>query len=126
MSEVVIPQALWELHGDDEDSRLWLGSLPDLTTTSVNRWSLEIVGTPLNGAASLVLPVRRADGTAAMLKLQQLNDETEDEALGLRTWNGDGAVRVLADDPATCTLLLERLQPRSLPTSPTTRKPPRS
>ncbi|TDO54978.1 aminoglycoside/hydroxyurea antibiotic resistance kinase [Kribbella sp. VKM Ac-2527] len=99
MSELVIPLTLWELHGDDEDARQWLESLPDLTTTYLNRWSLEVVGTPLNGAASLVLPVRRADGTAAMLKLQQLNDETEGEALGLRTWNGDGAVRVLADDP---------------------------
>jgi streptomycin 6-kinase len=114
MSELVIPQTLWELHGDDEDSRRWLESLPDLTTTYLNRWGLEIVGTPLNGAASLVLPVRRADGIDAMLKLQQLNDETEGEALGLRTWNGDGAVRVLADDPDTCTLLLERLEPRSL------------
>ena len=91
-----------------------MSDLPDLTTTYLDRWGLEIVGAPLSGAASLVLPVRRADGSDAMLKLQQLNDETEGEALGLRTWNGDGAVRVLADDPTTCTLLLERLQPRAL------------
>jgi streptomycin 6-kinase len=49
-----------------------------------------------------------------MLKLQQVNDESEDEALALRTWNHDDVVEVLEDDPETSTILLERLEPRTL------------
>jgi streptomycin 6-kinase len=58
--------------------------------------------------------VVRRDGTEAMLKLQTVNDESEGEALALRTWNRDDVVEVLAEDPATSTLLLERLEPRTL------------
>jgi streptomycin 6-kinase len=49
-----------------------------------------------------------------MLKLQPVNDESESEALALRTWSRDDVVDVLEDDPATSTLLLERLEPRTL------------
>jgi streptomycin 6-kinase len=73
---------------------------------------LRLEGQSAHGRASFVLPVVRQDGAAAMLKLQRPNDENVGEALGLRTWDGDGAVRVLEDDPATCTLLLERLDDR--------------
>jgi len=73
---------------------------------------LRLEGQSAHGRASFVLPVVRQDGAAAMLKLQPPNDENVGEALGLRTWDGDGAVRVLEDDPATCTLLLERLDDR--------------
>ena len=36
------------------------------------------------------------------------------EALGLRTWSTEYVVEVLEDDPDTATILLERLEPRSL------------
>jgi streptomycin 6-kinase len=80
----------------------------------VDRWQLTIAGEPLNGEASLILPVVRRDGAEAMLKLQPVNDESESEALALRTWSRDDVVDVLEDDPATSTLLLERLEPRTL------------
>jgi len=80
----------------------------------LDRWQLTVTGPPLNGAASMILPVVRRDGTEAMLKLQPVNDESEAEALALRTWNRDDVVEVLEDDPSTTTLLLERLQPRTL------------
>lgn len=63
----------------------------------------------MSGRASVVLPVVRADGTRAALKLQNLDDETAGEALALHTWGGDGAVHLLDDDPDSGTLLLERL-----------------
>ncbi len=46
-----------------------------------------------------------------MLKLQILDAETEGEPVALRLWDGDGAVRLLDHDPATGTMLLERLDP---------------
>jgi streptomycin 6-kinase len=59
--------------------------------------------------ASLVLPVVCADGTAAALKLQPLDEENAGEPIGLRAWDGDGAVRLLDHDPTTGAMLLGRL-----------------
>ncbi len=49
-----------------------------------------------------------------MLKFQPFTDENLGEALGLRTWSTEYVVEVLEDDPETATILLERLEPRSL------------
>jgi streptomycin 6-kinase len=56
-----------------------------------------------------VLPVIRPDGTPAVLKLQHVDEEHLGESTALRIWDGRGAVRLLDEDPATGTMLLERL-----------------
>jgi len=112
MIEVEIPARLVESHG--ENAAEWLAALPTMAAEYAGRWELTIAGQPLNGAASLILPVVRRDGTQAMLKLQPVNDESSSEAFALRTWNRDDVVEVLEDDPATSTILLERLEPRAL------------
>jgi streptomycin 6-kinase len=109
---IEIPAKLVKNHG--EKSAEWLAGLPGAVADYVDRWQLTITDAPLSGEASLILPVVRRDGTEAMLKLQPVNDESESEALALRTWNRDDVVAVLEDDPATSTLLLERLEPRTL------------
>ncbi|MEI8406992.1 MULTISPECIES: aminoglycoside phosphotransferase family protein [unclassified Kribbella] len=109
---IEIPAKLLKNHG--EKSAEWLAGLPGAAAEYIDRWELTVTGEPLNGEASLILPVVRRDGTEAMLKLQPANDESESEALALRTWNHDDVVEVLEDDPATSTILLERLQPRTL------------
>ncbi|MFC0622491.1 aminoglycoside phosphotransferase family protein [Kribbella deserti] len=123
LQRIVVPPALIEVHSDDEDARPWLDSLPDLVTTYLERWVLRVTGPAMHGGASLVLPVTRDDGTHAMLKLQPVTDETADEAVALRLWQDLPVVRVLADDAATGTILLERLdasRPLSaLPDEPT-------
>ncbi|WP_427887225.1 aminoglycoside phosphotransferase family protein [Kribbella sp. GL6] len=92
----------------------WLDSLPGSVERYVGEWDLTVDGEVMSGEASLIVPVVRRDGTAAMLKLQSVNDESESEALALRTWHHDDVVEVLEDDPQTSTLLLERLEPRTL------------
>ncbi|WP_406057600.1 aminoglycoside phosphotransferase family protein [Kribbella sp. NBC_00889] len=109
---IEIPAKLIRNHS--ERSAEWLESLPGTAATYLDRWQLSVTGEPLSGEASLILPVVRRDGNEAMLKLQSVNDESEGEALALRTWNHDDVVEVLEDDPATSTLLLERLEPRTL------------
>src|SRR5690554_4398458 len=103
--------------------RAWLAALPGLVEAGLARWRLRPDGPPRTGRVALVLPVRRADGTAAALKVQPVDEETAAEPAALRAWNGDGSVRLLDDhlDAATGTglLLLERLDPtRSLATLP--------
>lgn len=99
--------ASYGAHGPGE--RAWLAGLPRLGADFLDRWGLRPDGPSAHGMASLVLPVVRADGTPAVLRLQQLRDETAGTAAGLRTWNGDGIVRLLDDDEQTGTQLLERL-----------------
>ncbi|GAA3568836.1 aminoglycoside phosphotransferase family protein [Kribbella ginsengisoli] len=97
------------------DQLPWLDAAPTLAAEYLDRWNLRLDGKPLHGMASIVLPVvRTADATPAMLKLQPFTDENKGEALGLKTWSTDDVVEVLDDDPATATILLERLEPRSL------------
>jgi len=109
---IEIPARLVKNHS--ETSADWLAALPGTAADYVDRWQLTVVGDPLSGEASLILPVVRKDGTEAMLKLQTVNEESESEALALRTWSHDDVVEVFEDDPETSTLLLERLEPRTL------------
>ncbi|MGV9311818.1 aminoglycoside phosphotransferase family protein [Streptomyces sp. NPDC003691] len=95
-------------HGT-EASRAFVAGLPARTEGFLERWELTPDGAPMHGVVALVLPVIRSDGTESVLKLQPVDDETEGEPVALRAWDGDGAVRLLDHDPATGTLLLERL-----------------
>ncbi|WP_435885103.1 aminoglycoside phosphotransferase family protein [Streptomyces prunicolor] len=75
----------------------------------LDEWELRLDGPSMNGRCALVLPVLRADGTPAALKLQDVDEETAGEPVALRVWDGEGAVRLLEADADTGTLLLERL-----------------
>ncbi|MFD3532517.1 aminoglycoside phosphotransferase family protein [Streptomyces sp. NPDC058664] len=93
-----------------EAGRAFVAALPGLVEEFLDRWGLRVTGPSMHGVASLVLPVERVtDGTPAALKTQLLDEETEGEPVGLRVWDGDGAVRLLDHDPGTGTMLLERL-----------------
>ncbi|GAA4044375.1 aminoglycoside phosphotransferase family protein [Streptomyces shaanxiensis] len=92
-----------------EEGSAFIAGLPDLTAGFLDRWELTVDGRPMHGVSALVLPVLRRDGTAAVLKLQLLDEESEGEPVALRAWDGDGAVRLLDHDATTGTMLLERL-----------------
>ncbi|QVI25811.1 phosphotransferase [Mycolicibacterium neoaurum] len=92
----------------------WVDDLPTRTAGAVQDWSLAVDGSALHGFCSLVLPVRTADGVAAMLKVAFPDDESEHEHLALRRWGGIGSVRLLSADPHRRALLLERLRQQNL------------
>lgn len=56
-----------------------------------------------------MVPVRREGGGRATLKLQMPREETTAALIGLRTWKGEGIVRLLGHDPESSAMLLERL-----------------
>jgi streptomycin 6-kinase len=87
----------------------WLSKLPALVEASMARWDLSPDGDPMHGVVALVLPVRRHDGSAAVLKVSWPHPEAAHEHLALQHWGGRGAVRLLAANPASWTMLLERL-----------------
>ncbi|WP_306191571.1 MULTISPECIES: aminoglycoside phosphotransferase family protein [unclassified Streptomyces] len=110
-------RALGETAPDGDD---WLEKLPEFAGQAVAAGELtaERVQVP-GGRSSLVVLVRRADGTPAVLKLAPPRARPESERAALAHWAGRGAVQLLAADLGEGALLLERLHPdvsvRSLP-----------
>ncbi len=122
--ELLVPVALRASHAKyfGNATATWIRSLPDQVLRWRQEWQLRLDGTPHSGAVALVVPVLRADGTPAVLKLQPIDDETRGEPIALACWAGDGAVRLLERDLATGSMLLERLDAtRSLASTPEAR-----
>ncbi|MET8948522.1 aminoglycoside phosphotransferase family protein [Streptomyces sp. NPDC004542] len=98
----------------------WLDALPETVRQAValRGLTVERVQVP-GGRSSLVVLVRRADGTPAVLKLAPPRARPEAERAALAHWGGLGAVQLLEADGTAGVLLLERLHPdvsvRSLP-----------
>ncbi|WP_369146828.1 aminoglycoside phosphotransferase family protein [Streptomyces sp. R44] len=97
----------------------WLGKLPVLAEQALAHASLdtERVMAP-GGRSSLVVLVRRSDGSPAALKIAPPFTRPDLERDALAHWNGWGAVQLL-DEAGEDALVLERLHPevslRSLP-----------
>ncbi|MFI9816901.1 aminoglycoside phosphotransferase family protein [Saccharothrix variisporea] len=92
-----------------EEGAAWKAGLPALATKFCARWDLTPDGDLMHGYVAVVLPVRRADGHPAVLKLTWLDEETRQEPLALKAWDGNGVVRLLDHDDEHGALLLERL-----------------
>ncbi|MEU0229082.1 aminoglycoside phosphotransferase family protein [Streptomyces sp. NPDC006284] len=109
--------ALGETAPDGDD---WLERLPGAAERAValRGSTVERVQVP-GGRSSLVVLVRTADGTPAVLKLAPRRARPESERAALAHWAGKGAVRLLDEEATEGVLLLERLHPdvsvRSLP-----------
>ncbi|MDV7223423.1 aminoglycoside phosphotransferase family protein [Streptomyces prunicolor] len=101
--------------GDD-----WLEKLPEVAQQAVDlrELTVERVQVP-GGRSSLVVLVRRADGTPAVLKLAPRRARPESERAALARWGGLGAVQLVEPFAGEGVLVLERLHPdvsvRSLP-----------
>lgn len=105
MEAIRVPPALtWWSHVPG--GREWLDRLPTIVSECAGLWGLDLE-TPFVGSnVSLVIPAGDA-----VLKINFPDEESEHEADALRLWEGNGAVRLLADDPARRALLIERCEP---------------
>ncbi len=112
-----LARALGESAPDGDD---WLEKLPETVREAVapRELTVERVQVP-GGRSSLVVLVRCADGTPAVLKLAPPRFRPEAERAALTEWDGLGAVQLLEGPMEEGVLLLERLHPdvsvRSLP-----------
>lgn len=109
---IPIPGGLHARYNRDSAGRDWLASLPGLISEALDRWGLSVDlvpgDEPWNGHGALVVPVLQGS-TPAALKIAYPHEEALVERYALALWNGRGAVRLLASDDASCTMLLERL-----------------
>ncbi|MDJ0321862.1 aminoglycoside phosphotransferase family protein [Pseudarthrobacter sp. PS3-L1] len=119
---VPIPAAFRHRYSRTAPHRAWLDSLPALLSVAMDRWSLDLDlprgAEPWSGHCALVFPVLH-NGIRTALKIAYPYPEVLLEHHALALWDGLGAVRLLAADPQSATLLLERLDgDRSLQEAP--------
>lgn len=108
--DLAIPAAaLRGFESGDDATREWVRTLPSVVADLLREWSLRPDGEVRSGEAGVMVPVRRADGTPAALKLQVPRDETIAAILGLARWDGRGVVRLLDSDVERGGMLIERL-----------------
>jgi streptomycin 6-kinase len=110
--QISIPTRLQETvtSWEGRSGKVWLEALPQLVRNYLDHWqlTLERVFEP-GGQVSLVVYVRRDDGSPAVLKLGLPSPESAQEHAALAHWDGRGAVRLLVAEPADHVMLLERL-----------------
>ncbi|MEU9145258.1 aminoglycoside phosphotransferase family protein [Streptomyces sp. NPDC048349] len=109
MSEVPDGLVQAQIRWNGDAGREFIAGLPARAARFLERWELRRTGPVMHGVTALVLPVVRADGSPAALKLQRVDEESAGEPAALRAWAGGGAVRLLEHDEETGSLLLERL-----------------
>jgi streptomycin 6-kinase len=97
-----------------DEGRRWLGALPAVVADFSREWGMTI-GPPFGLSFNYVARARLADGTDAVFKICPWEDgEIEREIDALRQYDGRGACRLLAADPARRAMLLERLRPGTM------------
>lgn len=86
----------------------WLDSLPALLDDLLARWRCTPTDPIIHGAVGVILPVRRDDGVAAVLKVSFPHPGNRYEAEAFATWGGRGAVRLYERDDTQFAMLLEQ------------------
>jgi streptomycin 6-kinase len=97
--------------GKIDGAGAWLSALPSLIEEVRAEFGLALSSPLHGGSCSWVAPAELPDGTPAILKIGWPHREMYGEPTALRAWDGHGAVRLLAHDPARHALLLQRCQP---------------
>ena len=116
MAAFPVPRYLAETATREPAVREWLGSIPDIVASLAARWSLT-VGEPFQpgGQCSWTAPATDGSGQSVVLKVafRFPSSEERDEGAGLKTWDGNGAVRLHADTEGESfyALLMERCLP---------------
>lgn len=94
-----------------ETGRAWMALLPGLVADLCAQWSLT-PGRPIDGGRwAYVVQVTTADGSDAVLKISPPEDEFDLSTGLVAAADGQGYVRLLAQDTARRALLMEALGP---------------
>ncbi len=107
---IEIPEIVRRTALDHEHGAAWLAGIDALVADLAGDWGLTVGEVFGGGTASLVLDVRTADGSPAVLKLAP--DDLTSEAVTLELAAGRGCARLLEQDLERGAVLLERLGQR--------------
>ncbi|UCM87200.1 aminoglycoside phosphotransferase family protein [Streptomyces marincola] len=119
---VAVPEDFARLTAAREGERglAWLAGLPALAGRLLRRWDCEVAGPVAHGEVGIVVPVRRADGAPAALKVSFTHPGNVHEPDAFAVWEGRGAVLLLERDDAAFAMLLEHAGPGTLADLPDT------
>ena len=92
-----------------EPGRAWVAALPELLARLEQQWSITLGRSIPGGSGSYVATARRADGSAAVVKVAVAEEGWAAQVATLQRAEGRGYVRLLAADTARRAMLLERL-----------------
>jgi streptomycin 6-kinase len=98
------------LESSGEQGLRWMEDLPALIDVISREWNLR-VGAAYPMSFHWIARVTTADGVPAVLKLGVPDGHLASEVEALRIFDGDGAVRLLAEDLERGALLIERAVP---------------
>ena len=109
---IEIPDNLRSSVGGSPAGAAWLADLPERVEACAALWQLE-TDTPFSDrvSAAWVARARTAGGERVVLKVSFPHMEAEREIDGLRFWDGDPTVRLLADHAPCNAFLLEDCRP---------------
>ena len=96
----------------DEGTK-WISRLPSLIVDAARRWDLTEIQQIDNLTVNYVAFAKRG-GEEVVLKIGVISPEFISEVTALRTFNGDGAVRLLEVDADNYMFLLERVRPGTM------------
>lgn len=111
--QLQIPRRLAATCSESPERQEWLARLPAAVMALQQRWSLELAA-PFDSdevSCAWVAPAALPNSTSAILKLGMPHMEAEDEIAGLRFWDGEPTVQLLAADESLNAMLLERCMP---------------
>ena len=100
---------MFGVHG--EKAGPWLEGLPSLIKKIAKKWKIEIVRPLDDPSFNYILEAQRQDGKPVIVKLGVPCKEILTEIAALQYWDGQGAVRLLAQAAEDGAFLLERLLP---------------
>lgn len=99
---------------EGEPGAAWLAGLPGIVADLLGRWECAPDGEVIHGGVGVIVPVRRRDGTAAVVKVSFPHPGNVHEPDAFVAWGGRGAVLLYERDDERYAMLLERVQTSTL------------
>ncbi|MBH1937124.1 phosphotransferase [Streptomyces sp. AV19] len=93
---------------EGESGAVWIGELPKILDELLARWECVPDGEVVHGGVGVIVPVRRRDGSAAVVKVSFPHPGNVHEPDAFAAWGGRGAVMLYERDDACFAMLLER------------------
>ncbi|WP_225833484.1 aminoglycoside phosphotransferase family protein [Streptomyces sp. NK08204] len=93
---------------EGEPGSAWLAELPSIVEELLGSWGCVPDGGVMHGGVGLIVPVRRREGVAAVLKVSFPHPGNVHEPDAFTAWGGRGAVLLHERDDERFAMLLER------------------